>query len=93
MRWGIAFLAWVLVAIYLVSGCVDYVRVWTNQPRYRETVRPLMTACAERNALRLGVATGVLVALYLGSGWAIARVRADERKNRQRAESSSDVGK
>jgi hypothetical protein len=88
MRWGITFLAWVLVAIYLASGCVDYVRVWANQPRYREEVLPLMTACAERNSMKLGAATGILMALYFGSGWAITRFRADGRERKQEAEDS-----
>ena len=86
MRWGITFLAWVLVTIYLASGCVDYFRVWWNQPRFREEVLPLMTVCAERNSIKLGAATAVLVALYFGSGWAITRFRANDRKSKQQAE-------
>ena len=88
MRWGITFLAWVLVTIHLASGCLDYFRVWWNQPRFRETVLPLMTSCAERKSMELAAATAVLVALYFGSGWAMTRLRGDGRKSEQQVEGS-----
>jgi predicted nucleic acid-binding Zn ribbon protein len=91
MRWGITFLTWVLVAVYYANGCVDYFRVWTNQPRYSEVVLPLMTECAERNSIQLGKATVALVALYFGSGWAITRLRGGGRKSEQQGEDSPDA--
>jgi hypothetical protein len=89
MRWGITFLAWVLVAVHLANDCVDYFRVWANQPRYRDVVLPLMTECAERSSIKLGAATVALVALYFGSGWAITRLRGDGRKSEQQGEDPS----
>jgi hypothetical protein len=32
MRQGIAILAWTGAALYISSGCLDYLRVWTNAP-------------------------------------------------------------
>ena len=80
MRWGITFLSWVLVAIYLFHGCLDYVRVWQNPPvgYTQERVLPYLKACGTRKSLELAGATVVLVALYFTSGWAIARFREDE---------------
>ena len=79
MRWGIFFLSWVLVAIYLAHGCLDYVRVWQNPPigYTQERVLPYLTACGTRKSVDLAVATVVLVALYFASGWAIARFRRE----------------
>lgn len=80
MRWGITFLTWVLVAIYLARGCLDYVRVWQNPPPgyTEERLLSYLTACGQRKSIELAVATVVLVALYFASGWAIARWRGDD---------------
>lgn len=80
MRWGITFLSWVLIAIYLASGCLDYLRVWQNPPigYTQEKVLPYLTACGTRKSMELAVVTVVLVALYFASGWAIARFREDD---------------
>ena len=89
MRWGITFLTWVVATIYLANGCVDYFRVWANTPRLRELVLPHLFACGERQAIKLGMVTGVLLALYFGSGWAITRFRAGDGESRQQAEDAS----
>ncbi len=84
MRWGVIFLAWVMVAIYLADSCLDYLRVWLNPPAgyANEELLSYLTACGRRRSLELAAATIALAALYFGSGWAIARFRGDAQSGK-----------
>ena len=86
MRWGITFLAWVFVAIYLADDCADYFRVWATRPDLEEQVLPYLTACGTRKSMELGLATGVLVALYFAVGWAMTRFRAGDANHEHRSQ-------
>lgn len=85
MRWGIAFLAWVLTGLYLANNCIDYVRLWLNPlPEYtRERLLPHLKTCGGNQAMDYGKATFGIVALYYGSGWVGARLRGRNRERRR----------
>jgi len=87
MRWGIAFLAWVLTGLYLANACVDYVRLWQNPlPEYpRERIVPHLKTCAVDQSIDYAWVTAGILGLYYASG----RVQRGKRQRKDDAEGTA----
>ena len=95
MKWGIAFLTWVLTGLYLANACVDYIRLWLSPiPDYpRERVLPHLMTCGRDQGIDYAWVTLGIVAIYYASSRVGTRLRGGNRGRKPDDEDASpDAG-